>query len=650
MSFGARQIIRGMTALLLVAVVGGLAGLAVYRAKQKRPAQTEMAADQVLGQDGGSAVSGVYTGFKHMERVDGKMVFAIEALRTLGKSSGWNDIEIVTLRLFGDDEEKGPVLTCRNARYNADTSDAELHGSVQVEFPDGSFLATEVAGLFEGGRRFETQTNLVFVGNGLFGNAGSAKYDFSKKVLDLGRGVVVRGSDGNSLIAPKLVYNRNRGELTLPQGGRLDFGRFSLQAPSGSITLDEATGDPTSIRFKGGVEVLGSNPANDQQIHVQSAEVTAQRDAAGRWQVEASSPETWVRATILGGQDHLSQDLKTWFLRGVADAQGLVNLRAEGQVCFELVPYEGIIRQGESREARIWFEGGMARNIELDRMVELRQGEQVVRAHQVRIDSDSGMVMLRGNPVGNARVTLESKEGMLAADHVVLYRDGHQTELHGSVQGQMAEAQLVADGDKEEEPVHIAADSLTIHKDEQTYVLRKDARAWQGERLLVGDEITYAAGEQRLEAKGHVRTAFPVVMLEPETDSHDDVVLESRTMIFRELEQRAEYSGNVVLTHPTYRLKGQNLEIRFSSTNELESVIATGAVEITDIQSGQQLTGNRAVRDVVSGVVQLIGDPAQAVDQDGNMLSGKTLTWDQAGGRVSVSEDTETIYHPEDET
>ena len=79
------------------------------------------------------------------------------------------------------------------------------------------------------------------------------------------------------------------------------------------------------------------------------------------------------------------------------------------------------------------------------------------------------------------------------------------------------------------------------------------------------------------------------------------------------------------------------------------TVIATGAVSIEEMGTGQTLTGNHAIRDVKTGIVVLTGEPAKAVDAEGNMLSGRSLTWDQPGGRVSVSEETETIYHTEEE-
>ena len=649
MGINARQVIRGLTAVLLVGIIAGLAGLAVYRAGLKRPAKTEMGAEEVFGSDGSPAV-GVYTGFKHMERVEGRLVFAIEALRTLGQSSGWHDIESVSLQLFEDGGEEGPVLTCRHARYNIASGNAELEGSVQVEFPDGSFLATEVAGFIDGGQRFETHANLAFVGNGVFGNAGAADYDFSTDVLRLEQGVIVQGNDGSVLEAPDVVYRRNEERIVLPSGASIEFGSFSLEAPSGIIQLDPETGEPADVRFGGGVQVEGHNLETDQVIRVSTEWLVARRDAAARWQIEAMSPEHWVDAQIIGGRDHLVQHFRAWNLRGVAGERGIVNLRGDGRVCFELIPYEGFVRRGEGREARIWFENGVANNIELTEHVELSQEGQSVSAHQVRIDSDSGMVMLRGNPVGDTRVTARLARGTMAADQMVLNRQRRETEMYGNVQGQMSGVRLVASGEAQEEPVHLAADRVTVLEDGSSYVARNNARVWQGQRLLVGDEIRYTASLERLEARGHVRTAFPVALLEPGSTSPEDVVLESRTMAFEARDQGATYSGNVILTHPAYLLKAQGLEIFFDDEGQLRSVVATGAVAITDFSSGRQLTGRQAVRDIVTGVVRLTGDPAQALDREGNMLSGRTLTWDQAGGRVAVTDDTETIFHPEDES
>jgi hypothetical protein len=46
--------------------------------------------------------------------------------------------------------------------------------------------------------------------------------------------------------------------------------------------------------------------------------------------------------------------------------------------------------------------------------------------------------------------------------------------------------------------------------------------------------------------------------------------------------------------------------------------------------------------------VTITGNPVRLSDDAGNVVSGSSLTWNQADGTVSVAGGTETIYYPEE--
>jgi len=646
-----RTIIRWTTAALLASIIIALSIVAGIRVRQKRPGVVEMAAEQVLGKGGDEAL-GVYNEFKILERVQGKLVFALEALRTLGKTSGWHEIETVAVQLYNDDESKGPRLTCRQAMYNVDTKNANLSGSVQVEFPDGSFLSTEVGTLLGGGRRFETSTNVIFVGDGLLGSAGAATYNMKSSRLELTKGVVVRMDGGDSLVAPELVYQRNAQKLALPQGGTVRFGGFTLESPKIEVEMEEGN-HPTKITLKEGVSILGHDPESGQGIRGWCETLVARKDSAGRWQIAATSSGPWVRFTTVGGQDVVFQEILAWEIRAVAGAQGLLNVRADGRTCFSTIPFEGPTRTGESDSVRIWFDQGAATDLELlDDVVLLTEGIEAT-AHRARLDAESGKVMLYGNPTGAQRVIVRSDQGRMTADQAVLFRESGKAEIRGRVQGEMYEAHLVGGPGTEagsaDQPVHIAAGILTITEKATQFELRDNARMWQGQQLLTADQILYGSVIGKLEAKGHVRTTLPATAVDMEAAPGQDIVLSSRSMLYDDLRQRAVYVGDVVYSDPGHRLEAGRLEVVLGPEGQVEQVIATGAVKMIEAETGQILSGNQAIRNVSTGVVVLTGEPAKAVDSQGNMLSGRSLTWDQPSGRVLVSEETETIYHTEEE-
>jgi len=650
MSF--RTLIRWMTTALLVFLVGGIAGLAIFRVRRKRPINTKMATEQVLGKGGQDAL-GVYNEFKILDRVQGKLVFALEALRTLGKSSGWHDIDSVRVQLYNDDESKGPLLTCEHARYNIDTKDANLSGSVQVEFPGGAFLSTEVGSLLNGGRLFQSPTNVVFVGNGILGSAGGASYEMGNGLLKLLKGVVIRSENGDSLVASELYYRQETNRLKLPLGGTFSFGGFSVSSPKGEVFLKEGEQLPSKVRFEGGVLIQGHESETGQDFRAWCETLEARRDPAGRWQIAARSKGPWVEFMTVGGQDVIFQELKAWEIRAVVGSNGLLNVRADGRVCLNIVPIEGPPRTAEGNSVRVWFDQGAATDLELLDNVSIEGDGIQATAHRARLDAGSGKVMLYGNPTGARRVVIGSEQGRITADQAVLFRQLGKVEVRGRVQGEMFEVGLVGDGDRDAKaerlPVHIASGTLTVSEKATMFELQNDARMWQGQQLLRADEIGYSSVTRVLEAKGHVKTVLPATAVDASAAPESDIVVASRSMLYAENKGEAIYRGDVVFLDPKHRLEAGMIEVVFSEEGSVERVIATGAVTIEAIGSAQVLSGNQAIRDADSGIVELTGDPAKAVDADGNMVSGRSLTWDQAGGRVSVSEETETIYHTEEE-
>ncbi len=647
-----QKIIRGVTATLLVFLIAGLAIVAGIRVRQKRPAETEDSSpgQAVLGKNSSDAL-GVYNEFKISERVQGELIFSLEALRTLGKSSGWHDIETVLLQLYGDNEKKGPLLTCRRASFNVDTKDAKLSGSIQVEFPDGTFLSTEVGSLLGGGRKFETESGVVFVGNGVVGSAGVAEYDMKRNVLSLSEGVIVRGDSGDSLSVPELIYRERAGKVDLPRGGTMGFGGFSLEFAEGEVTLDEGDErDPSRVVFRDGVHITGEHPETGQEFDAWGEFFEARKDAADRWQITLRSSGPWVRFMTLGGTDVAFEEVFAWAIHAVAGSEGLLNVSADGRVCLQTIPFEGPVRRAEADSLRVWFDRGAATDLELLDNVVLSGDGIDAEAHRARLDVETGKAMLHGNPTGARRVTIRSERGKLTADQAVLFKESGRVDVLGRVQGEMFETQVLgAERDQEDATtVHLAAEGLTVSDEGKLFELSDQARLWQGSRLLTADDILYRPETQRLEARGHVKTTLPARAVDPEAPATEDIILSARSMVYEDHEHRALYEGDVKFSDPDYRLSAGRLEILMGEEGAIDRVVATGSVTIVERRTGQTLTGNTAIRDVSKGTVVLEGSPARAVDGAGNMLSGRSLTWNQASGRVTVAEETETIYRPEE--
>jgi len=202
--------------------------------------------------------------------------------------------------------------------------------------------------------------------------------------------------------------------------------------------------------------------------------------------------------------------------------------------------------------------------------------------------------------------------------------------------------------DSEPIPVHFASGVLDVTDRGGTFHLKDNSRLWQGQRLLLADEVIYRQSDGVVDASGHVRTTLPAREVDASAVADADVMVVARSLHFSRRENRANYVGNVRYSDPGHTLSANELVILFDDDNQVTGVEATGAVEMVDLASGRKMTGMMARRDIDSQTVRVTGSPVQLTDASGSMVSGSSLTWDQASGRVTMAGGTETIYYPEE--
>ncbi len=647
MSVASRRWIRRLSALAIVAVLIVVGGLAAQRLRQLKSPVHSVDDDGVARGDGDRAV-GVYTGFEFVERVAGKKIFELLSKRTLGLSSGWHEIEGVRLQFYREGES-GPVLTCDGARFNIQTRDADLGGSIRIDFPSGASLTTDAGNFEASSRRFTANGEVVFVSGATFGRADSAAYDLEHDEIVLEKGVTLRTATGATLTAPSAVYQRTTGVIAFPAGGRLTMGQSELEAPRMRVELEKDDGPPQRIELDGGVSALTTAPNGDGLVIAQAEKIVAIHDSRGRWQIDATTSGPWVDIRFVGGEGYFERDIKAWVLRGVVGEEGLINLRAENGVCIREVPVEGPVRLGTSDSARVWFSEGQATDVEMLKDVVI-QGEGVEgRGYRARLSPQAGLMMLHGDPAGPERVLLISERGRMSCDQAQLYNHEGRSEARGNVQGQILDVSLVGKQAADaSQPTHFAAETLDVTEEGGIYHLRDNTRLWQGRRLLLADDVVFNHDASTVRATGHVRTTFPASQLNLESDEGEDVVVVARSLEFDDNEGTAVYRGNVHYSDPGHTLAAAELSVFFDDNNEVTAVEAVGSVDLVILETGRRMTGQFARREVRTQLVTITGSPVRLTDPGGNEVSGSSLTWNQADGTVSVAGGTETIYYPKE--
>ena len=603
-----------------------------------------------VGGEGSDRTVGVYDGFEFVERVAGRLIFELASKRTLGLSSGWHEIEGVRLQFYRDGEP-GPVLTCDGASFNIQTRDATLEGSIRIVLPTGAMLTTDTGRFEASSRRFSTNSEVTYVSGATFGRAQGAVFDLEEDEIVLSGGVSFSSEDGTTLTAPKAVYQRSKRTVVFPEGGRVRFQNTQIDAPLMSVELEKDDGPPRRIELSGGVVGRGEGFSDEGRVSAWMERVVAKHQGNGRWQVYASTTGPWITIRFVGGESYFERTLRTWILRGVLGEEGIINLRAEKGVCIDEVPTEGAPRRGEAQEARVWFSDGQPTDIELLNDVILRGDDMEARGYRARLSPEAGLTMLHGDPTGPERVLLLFPKGRVSCDQGQIFNREGRAEARGNVQGIIRDVALMgaAGDDQESEPAHFAAEILDVTQDGGVFHLRENARLWQGHRLLLADDVVYRKELPSIRAAGHVRTTVPASQLDVEGDPGEDVVVVARSLDYDQAAGTAVYRGNVRYSDPEHTLSAAEISLFFDENNEVTAVEAVGSVELVELMTGRRMTGRKARREVRTQMVTIEGSPVRLSDPSGNVVSGSSLTWNQADGTVSVAGGTETIYYPEEQ-
>jgi lipopolysaccharide export system protein LptA len=648
-SVASRFWLRRLTSVAIALVLLAIAVVIFQRFNRFRTPVARLDSDEVVG-EGSDRTVGVYDGFEFVERVAGRLIFELASKRTLGLSSGWHEIEGVRLQFYRDGEP-GPVLTCDGASFNIQTRDATLEGSIRIVLPTGAMLTTDTGRFEASSRRFSTSSEVTYVSGATFGRAQEAVFDLEEDEIVLSGGVSFSSEDGTTLTARKAEYQRSKRTIVFPEGGRVRFQNAQIDAPLMSVELEKDDGPPRRIELSGGVVGRGEGILDDGRVSAWMERVVAKHQGNGRWQVHASTTGPWITIRFVGGESYFERTLRTWILRGVLGEEGIINLRAEKGVCIDEVPTEGAPRRGEAQEARVWFSDGQPTDIELLNDVILRGDDMEARGYRARLSPEAGLTMLHGDPTGPERVLLMFPKGRVSCDQGQIFNREGRAEARGNVQGIIRDVALMgaAGDDQKSEPAHFAAEILDVTEDGGVFHLRENARIWQGHRLLLADDVVYRKELPSIRAAGHVRTTVPASQLDVEGDPGEDVVVVARSLDYDQAAGTAVYRGNVRYSDPEHTLSAAEISLFFDENNEVTAVEAVGSVELVELITGRRMTGRKARREVRTQMVTIEGSPVRLSDPSGNVVSGSSLTWNQADGTVSVAGGTETIYYPEEQ-
>jgi lipopolysaccharide export system protein LptA len=648
--------VRWLTAISIFVVVVGVVSLAVVRARRMQVPIGEIFPPVVPPTeygDPGKAVI-IQEGTKTFLTEGGRHIFILSSLTTLGTESGWNEIEGVTLELFQEDGQP-VVVSCKSASYNSRTRDTRLRGSVHIQFPNGSFVETDRGYFDSKARVFHTEGKATFSGGGGIGEAGRVLYYLERDQIVLDRGVEARFLGGDRLEAPRVVRYQKNGVIVLPDGCRLTTSGILAEAGEGRLEAKEKDGDIAKFALTRGVVVKGRDVGGSAYIEFIAKRLSGVKDAGNNWQVSAWNQDSWVELSLYEGPGYMYRRIRTWDLRAVVSTVGIQRLVGRQSVCLLDIPEEGPSRTAVADRGVFRMLERLGLDISLEGNVEIFN--EIVQASGARADysGDNGVMIVTGERSHGRRVALASGRGELTCDEVQIDRESGRAEARGRVQGYMDRAQLLGADEREGAGrLHFAADKLVVDENGKRFHLRDDARAWQGDQLLLADEIIHQYDNDSLRAFGHVRTTFPAPSTDEGGASGGEVLVVARSLDYSksETEALAKYTGNVRFTDSGHTMSAAEVRVFFDENNKINLIEAEGAVDLLDVATGRRMKGQNATRDMATQIVTVLGNPVQLSDEKGNQVTGISLTWNQADGSVRVRGDdespTETLIRAEE--
>ncbi len=644
--------IRRVSAALLLVLVGSVVAVGVHRYRILKPQLLKLLPQALTGGQVSEddAPVGVYTGFEHTESVSGTPVFQIVAAKTLGLESGWYTLEGVALKLY----RKGggfAEVRCDRARFNAKTRAAELEGSVHLQFKEGTFLDTRWGRFDPRTRVFSSSGEVFFGGKGMVGRAGVLEYHLESERVVLRESVRVFGPSGSVLVAPRLLYDRASLQVRFPEGCIVRDGTSLIEAPEGRLVLASPEGAPSEIFLDRGVRLSSRSADGLQELRGAAGRLHLVREGTVMWRGEAGTDGPWVELELTGGPDYVYRRLRTWKLEFVAGPEGPVSAHSTGVTCLLDVPPEGPERWAESESGTYRFEGGALTDMELAGQVRLGGGSTRARSALARFLGRQRLVSLQAGPAATgARVEGEMDGSRIWADEIQLLDGGERVTARGDVQGETTRIGLAGGQEGQAaEVTRFASLDLEALPRRSQMVLRRNARIWQGARLLLADEIRIDESERTLDAEGNVRMTLP-----PEDEGRDgsgEILVVARTLHYDEDEKLAVFIGGVRLSDAEHTLASAKLSVKVGADGALEGFVAEGQVAVEETGVHRRITGERASYDGAGRVLVVTGSPARLVDEKGNVVTGRSLTWHKADDTVTVAGEeqkpAETIYHPE---
>ncbi|MEE8525038.1 MAG: LPS export ABC transporter periplasmic protein LptC, partial [Thermoanaerobaculia bacterium] len=547
-----RWVRRALLALGLASIAAVAVLLAAYRFGNAGRVDKEEVTQPTTHIDERTVTAG--EGFDYTQTTEGKRVFRIRAARSRQDRADWAFLEEVHLEIYREDGQTISVNS-RRARVNQQTWAAELEGDVVIRGWENLELRARGLELLDGGQQLMSVGAVEFhypppgqTANGaelalpaLTGRASSLRIDRRSDTINLSGGVHIRNVPGAEIPlrvdCERLVYRRDEGLVRAFEDIFLQYGAQELQAralslfmnvgaePAGEAEPAAVTGERSQNRglrmlrarwdVRGRLAAAGSlgqsglRGAGGVEFEGQFLEVEPHADGLRRMRLEGD--DTTPASVKVVDETGLARRLTGGLLESYAVDDQLQIVEGVGMPLLleEFLdldpPY--YLRRACARKARARFlaDGRLGR-IDLEQQVELRDDTLYLSGGEsAGLDLEHGTLEIQG-----PAVELFNERGALTAPRFSYSRDKGILHATAGVRALLKTNEAFAETPlgRGDEPVRIESAEATWTETPPTFSFRGGVRAWQGQNLLLADQLRGDESKQELAASGGVSTVW----------------------------------------------------------------------------------------------------------------------------------------------
>ncbi|MEP6703481.1 MAG: LptA/OstA family protein, partial [Acidobacteriota bacterium] len=176
-----------------------------------------------------------------------------------------------------------------------------------------------------------------------------------------------------------------------------------------------------------------------------------------------------------------------------------------------------------------------------------------------------------------------------------------------------------------DKPVFLTAQSAEFDHRAETALYTGNARAWQENNYVRGDQLLIQQQQGQLIADGNVQSLlYDVKKKENGKESNAPVYVSSKKMTYNRDARLVRYETDVDIRQGTDRILGGTANIHLNEKNEMSRSEIQDNVSIT--QPNRRAVGDYADYVAADEVVTLRGNPARVDDAENGSSSGGQMT------------------------